>query len=91
MVIYRSRKINTREEVKSVEYNKENLTTIAVFLYMIISPVLNSVGCGVDQVTFTNFITALVGLAIALVSAKHPNTLESLGNDNTPSNSDETC
>ncbi len=75
-----------------MEYNKENLTTIAVFLYMIISPMLNSIGCGVDQVTFTNFITAIIGLIIALVSAKHPNTMESLGNDNNPScNNDETC
>lgn len=68
-----------------MEYNKENLTTIAVFLYMVISPVLNSVGMGVDQVTFTNIITAVVGVAIALVSAKHPNTILSNSDD------DETC
>ena len=74
-----------------MEYNKENLTTIAVFLYMIISPMLNSMGCGVDQVTFTNFITAIIGLIIALVSAKHPNTIESLGNDNSSCNNNETC
>ena len=74
-----------------MEYNKENLTTIAVFIYMIISPMLNSMGCGVDQVTFTNFITAIIGLIIALVSAKHPNTIESLGNDNPSCHNDETC
>ena len=69
-----------------MEYSKENLTTVAVFLYMVISPVLNSVGMGVDQVTFTNIITAIVGVAIALVSAKHPNTILSNSDDD-----DETC
>lgn len=63
-----------------MEYSKENLTTIAVFIYMLISPLLTTYGVSIDEATLTQAIISIGGLLLAIKSAKHPNKLEILGN-----------
>lgn len=72
-----------------MEYSKENLTTIAVFIYMLISPFLTTYGVSIDESMFTTAIMSIGGLLLAIKSAKHPNKLEILGNNE--SLDDDTC
>lgn len=59
-----------------MEFNKENITTIATFLYVIVAPIMvKYFNFNIDESTFI----AGVGFIIAFVSAKHPNTF--LSND----------
>lgn len=58
-----------------MEFSKENITTIATFLYVIVAPVMvKYFNFNIDESTFV----AVIGFIIAFVSAKHPNTF--LGN-----------
>ena len=70
-----------------MDFSKENLTTVAVFIYMLISPMLNDYGVSIDQSGFTSIIVGIIGFLIAIISAKHPNTLSLLGNKD----DDESC
>ena len=72
-----------------MEYTKENISTIAVFIYMLISPILTSYGVSIDQTTLTTAIMGVGGLLLAIKSAKHPNKIEILGNKE--SLDDNTC
>lgn len=58
----------------------DNISTIAVWVYMIISPLLVKYGIDVDQATFSAAFVAIVGLVLAIWSSKNPNTLKFLGN-----------
>ena len=63
-----------------MELTKNNISTIAVFAYMLVSPCFAIWGINIDQGTFTSFIVGLIGLIIAIYSSKNPNTIKSLGN-----------
>lgn len=63
-----------------MEFSENNISTIAVWVYMIISPLLVKYGISIDQPTFTAFFVALVGVILAVWSSKNPNTFGILGN-----------
>lgn len=56
-----------------------NLSTIILFIYILISPYIESFG--ITQSMFAEFCFAILGLAIAVWSAYNPNTLKIFGND----------
>ena len=77
-----------------MEFNKGNLTTIAVFIYMLISPILSEYGVLIDESTFTTGLIGIIGLIIAIKSAKHPHNLDIFKNEDTENsvnNSNDTC
>lgn len=57
-----------------------NLSTIILFIYILISPYIESLG--ITQSMFAEVCFAIIGLIIAVWSAYNPNTLEIFGNDN---------
>lgn len=59
--------------------NKENLSTIAVWIFTIIAPYISAY---ITQETFTTLFVALIGICLAVYSSKNPNNLEILGNQN---------
>ena len=69
-----------------MEYNTNNISTIAVFIYMLISPILVQYGYNIQQETFVGAFVAIFGLILAIWSSRNPNTIQALGN--APS---ETC
>lgn len=56
-----------------------NLSTIILFLYILISPYVESLG--ITQSLFAEFCFAVLGLGIAVWSAYNPNTMKLFGND----------
>ena len=58
-----------------------NLSTIILFIYIIIAPYIESLG--ITQSMFAEFCFAVLGLAIAVWSAYNPNTLNIFGNKKT--------
>ena len=56
---------------------KNNVSTIAVLLYGVLSPYLAQY---LSQEQFSALFIAIVSIVLVLYSAKHPNTFESLGN-----------
>ena len=67
-----------------MDWNKDNLSTIFVFVYMLIAPILVKYGYDIKQEVFVSAMVAIVGLIGALISAKNPNTMKCLGNDVRP-------
>ena len=67
-----------------MEYDKNNLSTIFVFVYMLISPLLVQYGYEINQEVFVSAMVAIVGLIGAIYSARNPNTLDVFGNAPTP-------
>ena len=61
--------------------DKNNLSTIFVFVYMLIAPILVKYGYEINQELFVSAMVAIVGLLGAIFSAKNPNTLKVFGND----------
>ena len=74
-----------------MDLNKGNLTTISVFIYMLISPILTRYGVIVDKSVFTDIFIGLVGLGVAIVSAKHPHNIETLSTNEEEVSEDDTC
>lgn len=58
-----------------------NLSTIILFIYIIISPYIESLG--ITQSMFAEVCFAIIGLSIAVWSAYNPNTLKVFGNNKT--------
>ena len=58
---------------------KNNLSTIAVILYGILSPILAQY---LSQEQFSALFIAVFGIIIIVYSAKNPNTMKIFGNDN---------
>lgn len=56
-----------------------NLSTIILFLYIILSPYIESLG--ITQSMFAEVSFAIIGLVIAIWSAYNPNSLKIFGND----------
>ena len=63
-----------------MEYDINNLSTIFVLIYMIISPLLVKYGIEIDQAVFVTGMVALVGLIAAIISARNPNKMGAFGN-----------
>lgn len=63
-----------------MELDKNNLSTIFVFVYMLIAPLLVKYGIDINQEIFVSAMVALVGLIGAIYSAIHPNKIEAFGN-----------
>lgn len=61
---------------------KNNLSTIAVWVYVVIAPYVSEY---ITQDQFVTLIVAIIGLCIAVYSSANPNTFKRLGND------DNTC
>lgn len=61
-------------------FDKKNLTTIAVWIYMLISPILVKYGIEIDQTAFVGVAVPLFGLILAIWSSRNPNDMEILGN-----------
>lgn len=64
-----------------------NLSTIAVWVWVIVSPYITDY---FTQDQFTTLFVAVVGLIIAVYSSYKPNNFKFLGNDN-PCQCNETC
>lgn len=65
---------------------KNNLSTIAVWVYVIIAPYISQY---ITQDQFATLLVAVVGLCIAIYSSANPNTMKSLGNDKVACTCDE--
>ena len=65
-----------------MDFDKNNLSTIFVFVYMLIAPILIKYGIDIKQELFVSAMVAIVGLAGAIYSAIHPNQIAAFGNDN---------
>lgn len=63
-----------------MEWTEANSSTVAVFIWMVISPFINKLGFNWDSSICIGFITVLVGLGIARWSAINPNTLKIFDN-----------
>ena len=72
-----------------MDYDINNLSTIFVFIYMLIAPILVKYGYDIKQEVFVSAMVAIVGLIGAIISAKNPNTMGALGNAPTPINGEE--
>ena len=59
---------------------KNNLSTIAVLVYTIISPYIAQY---LTQDQFSALVVAITGVLLVVYSARHPNTMEIFGNDYT--------
>lgn len=66
-----------------MEFTQGNISTLAVWLYVLISPLLVKYGINIDETTFTTFFIALVGIILAIWSSYNPNTFQFLGNKQT--------
>jgi len=63
-----------------MDYDINNLSTIFVFIYMLIAPILVKYGYEINQEIFVSAMVAIVGLIMAIISARNPNTITALGN-----------
>jgi uncharacterized ion transporter superfamily protein YfcC len=63
-----------------MELDKNNLSTIFVFVYMLIAPILVKYGYDINQEIFVSAMVAIVGLIGATYSAMNPNKMKCLGN-----------
>jgi hypothetical protein len=63
-----------------LDFTQGNISTIAVWIYVLISPLLVKYGINIDEATFTTFFVALVGIILAVWSSYNPNTFKFLGN-----------
>lgn len=72
-----------------MEYTTGNISTIATWIAVLISPFLVRYGVEIDQATLVTFFTALITIIIAIWSSKNPNTFKILGNAKTPINPEE--
>lgn len=63
-----------------MNYDKNDLSTIFVFIYMLIAPILIKYGIDIDQGLFVSAMVAIVGLIGAIYSAMNPNRMKTFGN-----------
>lgn len=59
---------------------KNNITTYATWIAIIISGILGYIGIEYDYTALIPVIAGIISLIIAIWSSKHPNTIEWLGN-----------
>ena len=57
-----------------------NISTIATFIAIILTSIIEYFGYTIEQETITPIILGIITLAIAIWSSKNPNTLKILGN-----------
>lgn len=70
-----------------MELTQNNISTIVVFIYMLLSPFL--LKYGIEQDLFTTTVTGIIGIIIAIWSARNPNTLSAFNNNGDDTN--ESC
>ena len=63
-----------------MEYNTNNISTIATFIAIIITALLAYFGYTVDQAQLATVLMSIITLVIAVWSSKNPNTIAALGN-----------
>ena len=63
-----------------MEYNVNNLSTIATFIAICITTILAYFGYSVDQAQLATVIMSIITLIIAVWSSRNPNTIAALGN-----------
>ena len=63
-----------------MEYNTNNISTIATFIAIAITALLAYFGYTVDQAQLATVIMSVITLVIAIWSSKNPNTIAALGN-----------
>ena len=63
-----------------MEYNVNNISTIATFIAICITTILAYFGYTVDQAQLATVIMSVITLIIAIWSSKNPNTIAALGN-----------
>ncbi len=61
-----------------MEITQGNISTIAVWIYVIIAPYVTAYG--ITQELFVAFFVAVAGIILAVWSSKNPNTFAFLGN-----------
>lgn len=70
---------------------KENLSTIATWLAIVLGALFNYFGITIGQAELTLFTTGLITLLIAIYSSIHPNNLQALGNKTEEEPNEEIC
>lgn len=63
-----------------MEYNTNNISTIATFIAIAITALLAYFGYTVDQAQLATVIMSIITLIIAVWSSRNPNTIAALGN-----------
>ena len=61
-------------------FSKGNITTIATWLAILITPIFVYFGIEVDNTAVIGIISTIITLGIAMYSSKHPNNMEMFGN-----------
>lgn len=57
---------------------KNNLSTVAVWVYVVIAPYISDY---ITQDQFVTLLVAVIGLCVAVYSSANPNTFKRFGND----------
>ena len=63
-----------------MEYNTNNISTIATFIAIALTALLAYFGYTVDQGQLATVLMSIITLVIAVWSSKNPNTIAALGN-----------
>ena len=63
-----------------MEYNTNNISTIATFIAIALTALLAYFGYTVDQAQLATVLMSIITLVIAVWSSKNPNTIAALGN-----------
>lgn len=72
-----------------MEYDKNNLSTIIVWLSAILTPIIVEYGISIDEATLTTILWGIYLLIATIYSSYHPNKLGILGNAPTQINGEE--
>ena len=67
-----------------MEYNTNNISTIATFIAIALTALLAYFGYTVDQAQLATVLMSIITLIIAVWSSRNPNTIAALGNAPTP-------
>lgn len=63
-----------------MKLDKNNISTIIVWISAIITPIIVEYGITIDQATVTAILWAIYLLIVTIYSSRNPNTMEILGN-----------
>lgn len=63
-----------------MEYDKNNISTIIVWLSAILTPIIIQYGININEATLTAILWGAYLLIATIYSSYHPNTMPALGN-----------
>lgn len=63
-----------------MKLDKNNISTIIVWISAIITPIIVEYGITIDQATVTAILWAIYLLIVTIYSSRNPNTMRILGN-----------